>query len=484
MTISPRDQVAAPAHQEALPPLAAPRVLPPAITLTIGRTLGLLLTILAGAAVAYLAWQVLAHVSHVLLLLVLAVLVAFIFAPLVDRLERRGLPRLVAIALAYLGSLGLLTGLLALLLGPLVAQAGALAEQVPNRLQALRGNEASLDEFFGRRGLPVRSADLERQVLARTEEAATTLLGSTVGLLTGLAGFVVDAFLVLVLSFYILLDSTTIHNNLLRLLPERWRAQAFLVEAACVKVVGGYIRGQLVMALTIGVAAAVGCWLLGVPYPLVVGLLAGLFELVPMLGPILAAVPAVLISLTQPFPLVLWVIVFFIVIQQIEANVIGPKITGHAVGLHPLGAMLALLAGVELGGLVGALFAVPVAGILYVLAVAVYWQWQGQTIPAAVQRPRPWTNWGRSGVHRRTQAPAEPGTAATAGGPIVKAAATAATAGGDTVPRPETLVSLEHQAQRLQDRFEADESARQAEQVQAVAETKQAEEARQAGREP
>ena len=228
------------------------------------------------------------------------------------------------------------------------------------------------------------------------------------------------------------------------------------------------------MALTIGVAAAVGCWLLGVPYPLVVGLLAGLFELVPMLGPILAAVPAVLISLTQPFPLVLWVIVFFIVIQQIEANVIGPKITGHAVGLHPLGALLALVAGAELGGLVGALFAVPVAGILYVLAVAVYWQWQGQRVPDAPQPPRGWLGMGRD-RDRRQAAAVSPLAAAEASGPVIGAAAAAATAGGETVPRPETLVSLDQQATELRDRFEQAEQVRQVEQVEQVEAAKRAE---------
>ena len=434
-------------------------------SLPISRTLGFLLTVLAGAAVAYLVWQVLAHFSHLLLLLTLAAVVAFIFAPLVEAQERRGVPRAAAILGAYLGALAVLALALFFLLGPLVTQLGALANQLPDQLAVLREHEVGLNQFFAQRRLPIRVEDVEQQALENLESVAQPLLGGTLGLLTGLAGFLFDAVIVLVLSFYLLLDSTAIHNNLVRLLPERWRAQAFLVEAAFLKVVGGYIRGQLIMALTIAVAATVGCWLLGVPYPLVVGLLAGLFELVPMLGPILAAVPALLISLSQPFPLVLWVALFFLVIQQIESNVIGPKITGHAVGLHPLGALIALLAGIELGGLVGALFAVPVAGIVYVLAVAVYWQWQGRAVPTTAQ-PSLLGGLARGFSHRRRGARKQPDVAATS--PITTVAAGAAIAGGDTTPRPETLVTLEQQARQLHDRFEEAETARQNEQAQAL----------------
>jgi predicted PurR-regulated permease PerM len=120
-----------------------------------------------------------------------------------------------------------------------------------------------------------------------------------------------------------------------------------------------------------------------VPYAVVLGVLAGLFELVPMFGPILSAVPAILVALFLPFPTVLWVALFFFLVQQVESNVLGPRITGHAVGLHPLGAMFALLAGLQLAGLLGALFAVPVAGILWVLAGAAY-----RTTLAETSRPK------------------------------------------------------------------------------------------------
>jgi len=108
------------------------------------------------------------------------------------------------------------------------------------------------------------------------------------------------------------------------------------------------------------------------PYFVVLGVLAGMFELIPMFGPILSAVPAVIVALFMPWPTVLWVILLFVIIRQFECNVLGPKVSGHAVGLHPLGSMFALLVGFEVAGIMGGLFAVPVAGVIWVLSTAAY----------------------------------------------------------------------------------------------------------------
>lgn len=465
MTPTPLPPTANPAREP-----EAPQPTPRTIDIHLGRTLATALTILAVAAVAFVAWQLLARFASLLLIVVLALLVAFIFAPAVSALQRRSLPRVAAIALAYVGSLVVIGAVLTVFLGPLVAQLAALAGQLPHEIQTIQGHSGSIDAFFRRHGLPLHVATLQKQVLGQTQAIGAVLLGSTLTLLSGLTTFVVDLFLIVVLSFYILVDSAKIHDNLIRLVPARWRPRAFFVEAAFVKVVGGYIRGQLMMALTIGIAAGLGCAILGVHYPLVIGLLAGVFELMPMVGPVLGAIPAVVIALTQGPSLVLWVIVLFIVIQQLEAHVIGPRITGHAVGLHPLGAILALLAGVEVGGIVGALFAVPAAGILYVLAVAVYWQWQGQSVPPVPVRSSRLVGLARGVVRRRAAPPlvATP-PPAPASGTVITAAAAVATAGGDSVPRPETLVNLERQADELHERFEQAETERRDEQRQSVA---------------
>ena len=125
-------------------------------------------------------------------------------------------------------------------------------------------------------------------------------------------------------------------------------------------------------------------WLLGVPYTLLLGTLAALLGLIPMFGSALSAVPALLVALTLPFPTVLWVLVYFVVIQNVQDQILAPRIAGQAVGLHPLGVLFALLVGFHLAGMVGAVFAVPVAGLLWSLALAVYRVVSPAAPPAAV----------------------------------------------------------------------------------------------------
>lgn len=359
-----------------LPPIAP---VPRSTGLELNPWLQRFLTIIAGTVVAVIAWTVIARFLHILVLLLASFLVAFLLGPLVDRLEGRGVPRLLAILLIYLTILGALTGGALLLIGPLTAQVQGLSTTLPTLLSSESDAQTQIDQFLHQIGLPVSVAALRDQLAGNLASAGSSLLGGTLTALTGLVGLVTDLFLVLAITFYLLLDGNNMHTWALRLLPTALRERWFFIEATLNRVLGGYIRGQIIVSLTVGIAAGLGSALLGVHYPLVIGLLAFLFEFIPMVGPILGMVPAVLLALFQPLPLVVWVIIYFIVLQQVESNVIVPRVSGQAVGLHPLGVLLALLAGVELGGLGGALLAVPVAGVLYVIFLALYSDAAGQT---------------------------------------------------------------------------------------------------------
>lgn len=302
----------------------------------------------------------LAPLARLTLVLLFAVVLAFVLAPLVSRIERTVRVRAVAVAVTFVLALAVLFATLALLAAPLVQESARLSQALPGYVTQLQS------------GAPVTvlGYQLPDEVRQRAGAALASIGGGfaeqAVTIVVRLLSAIVDVFLVLVIALYLLLDTRRMRAFFLRLLPLRQRAHAERVEAEVVRVFGAYVRGQLVLALLVGVASTLALLLLGVPYAIVLGVLAGILELVPMLGPILGAIPAVLVALFQPFPLVLWVIVAFIVIQQLEANLLVPRISGHAVGLHPLAAMLALIAGLEIGGIVGALFAVPLAGILWV----------------------------------------------------------------------------------------------------------------------
>jgi predicted PurR-regulated permease PerM len=416
------------------------------------RLLTLFLTILAGAGVLWVIWQIVGHVGHALVVALLSALLAFVLAAPVERLEARGLPRAAAVGVVYASALVCLAAGLTLLIGPLANQVGGLVDAVPRQLQALQEQLAALEQNLSSRNLPVRLVGLQQQALARAEGAAMALIEASPAFLAGLAGALVDLIVVVVLGFYLLLDGPRLRHQLLRLAPPRSRGWIFVVEAAFRNVVGSYLRGQLLVAFLIGLSAGVGSWLLGAPFPVVIGVLSGLLELVPMLGPILATIVAVLITLPQGFPQVLWVLLLFIGIHQVEINILAPRIAGHAVGLHPAAALLALLAGFEVGGVLGALVAVPVAGILYVLAWAIYWEWSGRPAREPVRRRRWWD--------RRDAPPVAP---------VATVTATSVAVQGAPTEQPEALASLAEQAQKLSAEFEQMERAREAGQSAPVA---------------
>jgi predicted PurR-regulated permease PerM len=356
--------------------------------LGLNRWLQIFLTIIAGAVVAIIAWDVITRFMHIIILLLGAFLLAYLLGPLVDRMERGGLGRLPAILVVYLVLLGSLAAGVVLLVGPLSSQIQGLVSALPGWTDPTTGIPAQIGTFLNQNGIPVDVASLIRNATDYLSGQASTLLGGTLAIVAGLVGFVTDLFLGLAIAFYLLLDGTAMRNRGLRLLPSTIREKWFFIEATLNKVVGGYIRGQIVVALTVGTAAGVGSALLGVQYPLVIGLLAFLFEFIPMLGPVLGMIPAVVIAFFQSPTLALWVIVYFIALQQVESNVIVPRISGRAVGLHPLAALLALLAGFELGGIGGALLAVPIVGVLYVLGLAIYADVTGDT-GLLISRPPP-----------------------------------------------------------------------------------------------
>jgi predicted PurR-regulated permease PerM len=164
--------------------------------------------------------------------------------------------------------------------------------------------------------------------------------------------------------FYILFDRRRIANALISTVPVALRADVVNIWRLVDTVLGSYIRGQLLLALAIGVMATTGLTLLRVPFPAILGLMAGLFELLPFFGPALGAIPALLVAIVQSPILAFWTLLLFVGIQQIENVVLAPRIAGRAVELHPAVIMVVLVAGNEIAGIWGMLIAVPVTAIV------------------------------------------------------------------------------------------------------------------------
>jgi predicted PurR-regulated permease PerM len=322
------------------------------------------LAVTATLAITYqllvIASSVARSVLTVILFVVFGAVVSFVAGPVVDAAVRwLRLPRTLAILLTLAGGLAIVGLLLYLVSGPVVAEARSLAAQVPGLVERVQSALNQLTALLRKHNVPLSGLDIGGSEHAITAQVSTLLLSS----LTGTLGVLVDVAIVMVVAFWLLKDGQRLRAGLLSVLPAPARVHTEFGLEALEVVIGGYVRAQLLLAVLIGTLAGVGCGLLGVPYPLVVGLVAGIFELIPIVGPFLGGAVALLLAATVSPVLVAATVGLFLGIHVVEGYVLAPRIQARFVQLHPLIALLALFAGVEVGGFLGALFAVPVASL-------------------------------------------------------------------------------------------------------------------------
>jgi predicted PurR-regulated permease PerM len=190
-------------------------------------------------------------------------------------------------------------------------------------------------------------------------------------------GFALDGVLTLMLSIYFTANGARIADWLQNETPPtiRWRARLFV--GIVNQVVGGYIRGTLAMALLLGALVGGGLLVLGIPYAVLLGVIAFFMAFVPVVGTFVSGAVSVAVALPSGFPRALLVLGYFVVVHVVQDDVVGPRIVGRAVGIHPATGLIALLVGTELFGVWGALFASPVAGLLQAIVTAIWREWIG-----------------------------------------------------------------------------------------------------------
>src|ERR1700737_4734554 len=286
------------------------------------KVLVALLTVLAGLALLWVMWQVISPIQHTLILFGLAAVLAFALSGPVNMLAVRIDSRLAAIIATYLFVGGGVVGGLILLAGPFVRDATALSGALPQYAADLQARAPEVQSTLGNYGIQADLDQLKARAAAAIEQGGSEVLKNLVGSLAEVGGIILDIVLALVISLYLLIDGPRFRVRTLALVPAQHRAKALFLEDHVSRVLGGYLRGQLTLAVIIGVAAGAGTALLGLPYAVVLGVLAGLFELVPMFGPILSVVPAVLVALFQPSLTGVWVLLFFLAIHKIEKKLL------------------------------------------------------------------------------------------------------------------------------------------------------------------
>ncbi|WP_342663271.1 AI-2E family transporter [Deinococcus peraridilitoris] len=325
---------------------------------------------------AYLAYRFIGQIANVLILATVAYVIAYLANPLLVWFERRRVRRGVGILFVLLALIGLLA-LASTLLVAVIQQFANLIESLPQLVA--RANELilSLSGWLERfRDSPILGG-FQQQITSFTQSGAETLQrnilpflqrlvsanGPLVGGLSTAAGWLGNLVLILILSIYMMAGFDKIGLTLLRIFPRRWQPLALELSQNVERAVGGYLRGQILIAVAVGTMIGVGLAIVGVPQAAAIGFLAGIFNIVPYLGPIIGALPAILLALPDGWLKVVLVIVVFVAANQIEGNFLSPYILGRTTDLHPITVLLSILIGLGLFGIVGALIAVPLAAL-------------------------------------------------------------------------------------------------------------------------
>jgi predicted PurR-regulated permease PerM len=326
-------------------------------------------------------WAIAKAAGKVLVIFIIAGLIALILNPVVAFLSRGRLPRGLAVLVVYVGFFVIVTGIAFLLANPISNQVSKFADDIPHITKEANTNLAHLQRTLNKDGLHVHFIKQGKTALQTLGEKAAKAAGSIVsfsgGVLSEVASTLFDLILIFVLSVYMLLYGARIGALVRRAMPPGDGTPKddypWLVQNAVARYVGGQLLFSLIMGTTAGLAmyilGVLGIFSAGRTYAVVFGIFYGFFELIPYVGPILgAALPVVVALFTDPIS-ALWVTLTFVGLQQLEGHIVAPQIFGRTLRINPLLVIFALLLGLQVHGIIGALIALPILSVLRETAV-------------------------------------------------------------------------------------------------------------------
>jgi predicted PurR-regulated permease PerM len=357
------------------------------------RTRDFLICIICIGIIIWASWSILGQFVDAIIILLLSMAIAFLLNPAANFLERRKIPHVLATPLIYIIVLGLIGWLAYLLIFSLVSQAVAFSDKINTFANSLPTTLSATKDFLEKQG-HIPDSNIQNainQVQTQAYDFASALATNALNLVVIASNAFVNILLVIVLSFYLTLDGKRIRSSIFSIIPKRSMQSMLVFDEALSRVVGNYIRGQLTLAVIVGLASSLFCIFTGLGnYALICGVLAFLFETIPMIGPFLASITPLVLSLLLPpaFPRTFILAACFVGLQIVESNILGPRIVGHAVGLHPVVAILSLLVGTKLFGLFGALIATPLVAVAWVVIASLYRSAKGETADQMIARKR------------------------------------------------------------------------------------------------
>lgn len=294
---------------------------------------------------------------------IIAVIISYLLNPVVNILHERAVPRSIAVILIYSIFICSLIVLIINMLPVLQKQLNSLVQQLPNWNYQLRGMihdyaDSSKDL------LPISIHQGIERALTKIEQGIGLGIGSMIGDIGGTLNSLFIALVIPFLAFYMMKDAQAIEKFFITLVPNEKRRTTILLLRDIDEALGNYIRGQLLVCFIVGGLAYIGYLIIGLPYALLFAAVVSIFNVIPYLGPIFGAIPAIMLGVMISKEMVIGIVIVNFCVQMLEGNIISPQIVGRSVRMHPLLIIFALLVGGEIGGVMGLIFAVP----LFVIA--------------------------------------------------------------------------------------------------------------------
>ncbi len=301
-------------------------------------------------------------IKDVLIILFLAIIIASAVGPFANWLEQRKIPRLLGVLVLYLALFGLLVFLLSLVVPFISLEIGQLTQALPKFISNLSGalekaQQTTTTHYFDFFSEIQNLLDSFSQFLQISA-------GSALNLVINIFGGVLSFVAVIIISFYLSVMKQGTVGFIKSVLPAKYEDYVISLWKRAEHKVGRWLQGQLLLALSVGLLVFIGLSLLNVKYALLLGIIAMILEIVPIVGPVVSAIPGVILAFVQSPILGVWVLVFYVAVQQVEAHVLTPLILGKTLGLNPVTVIIALLIGGTLAGIIGILLSVPVAVVI------------------------------------------------------------------------------------------------------------------------
>ena len=319
----------------------------------------------------YFVYRFRVKIGRIVVPFIIAGVISYILHPVVIKMERKNISRSVSIIIIY-AILGVFLVTTTIFIIPqLISNTKELINALPQITQVYKDNFDSMVNLIHSSKWPadVKSA-IFKELYNATDVAENIILDTLRNALSGFikaAAGMLDMVLAMMIAYYLLKDSEFFKNAALSLVPRRWGNGIIATGREINGILSDFIQGQLLTAIIVGVMETIALYIIGIKYPLFLGLIGGIANTIPYFGPIIAAIPAVAVAIIQSPEKALWTITAFVIIQQIDNTFISPKIIDNRIGLHPVTTILAVLAGGEFFGILGMLVAVPVTAVIKVI---------------------------------------------------------------------------------------------------------------------